>query len=240
MAIGVLAYKIGLLAVAGPRVGAWHQWDWGMVKRLAAFGVVSFVLLAACASVCQNVRESLPDAPSVQAATPEQRPNVLVEEAHSPLSFGAMSGHAGMMRPGGLVFTDKAFPNQRDADATLRKYLYPSPVRPQPGYRSGSSGSLMGRATYAASRTLVTRDGSGKARLNTSYLLRTLTSVAKDAASTPSWRRSAGEPFSDFGSTVGNDAGMNLWHEFGPSIEQLLKNHTPNFVSRIEERISHK
>jgi hypothetical protein len=87
---------------------------------------------------------------------------------------------------------------------------------------------------------VVRRDETGKARLNTSYLLRTLTSVAKDAASTPYWRRHLADPFSDFGSTVGNDAGMNLWHEFAPGIEHLAKNHTPAFVSRIEERIGHK
>ncbi len=98
----------------------------------------------------------------------------------------------------------------------------------------------MGRATHAASRTVVTRDESGKGRLNTSYLLRALTSVAKDTASTPYWRRSAGAPLSDFGSTVGNDAGMNLWHEFGPGIERLAKNHTPLFISKIEERIGRR
>jgi hypothetical protein len=83
------------------------------------------------------------------------------------------------------------------------------------------------------------RDVSGRAKLNTSYLLRTLTSVAKDTASTPYWRRSLGAPFGDFGSTVGSDAGMNLWHEFGPSIEQLMKSHALKFVSRIEERINY-
>jgi hypothetical protein len=49
-----------------------------------------------------------------------------------------------------------------------------------------------------------------------------------------------GAPFSDFGSTVGNDAGMNLWHEFGPGIQQLMKSHAPKFVSKIEERIGQK
>jgi hypothetical protein len=38
---------------------------------------------------------------------------------------------------------------------------------------------------------------------------------------------------------VGNDAGMNLWHEFGPGIEQVMKNHTPRFVVKLEERVSH-
>ena len=33
---------------------------------------------------------------------------------------------------------------------------------------------------------------------------------------------------------------MNLWHEFRPGIEQLMKSHTPRFVSKIKERIDHK
>jgi len=45
------------------------------------------------------------------------------------------------------------------------------------------------------------------------------------------------EPFSDFGSTVGNDAGMNLWREFAPTIQQMLKSHAPKFVTKIEARI---
>ncbi|MGA7170621.1 MAG: hypothetical protein WBX08_15810, partial [Candidatus Sulfotelmatobacter sp.] len=74
---------------------------------------------------------------------------------------------------------------------------------------------------------------------NTSYLVRVLASAAADTASRPYWRRSVGEPFSDLGSTVGNDAGTNLWHEFRPGIEQVMKSHTPRFVSRIEEHIIH-
>jgi hypothetical protein len=30
---------------------------------------------------------------------------------------------------------------------------------------------------------------------------------------------------------------MNLFHEFGPGLQQLMKNHAPKFVSRIEERL---
>jgi hypothetical protein len=208
-----------------------------MVKRIAPVGVVFFVLLAACGAVCQNLRQSLPDAPSVQAAT--QKLNVFVEEARSPLKFGAMYGNAGVMRQGGFA-APETLVRQEEPDNIFRKYLNPSSLRQPSGSRSSSSRSLIGRATGAASRTLIKRDESGKGRLNTPYLLRTLTSVAKDTASTPYWRRSFAEPFSDFGSTVGNDAGVNLWHEFGPSIQQLLKSHTPKFVSQIEEHIGHK
>jgi hypothetical protein len=213
--------------------------DCGMVKQVASLRVVSFVMLAACGAVCQNVRHSLPDTPSVQAATPEHNFNGFVEEARSPFRFNAPAGNAGPTHQ--LVFADpdKALSSQREPDAVFRKYLYPSSPKQQWGYHPVNNGSLMGRATSAASRQLITRDDSGKARLNTSYLLRTLTAIAKDTASTPYWRRSLGAPLGDFGSTVGNDAGMNLWREFAPGIQQLMKSHTPKFVSRIEERVTH-
>jgi hypothetical protein len=205
-----------------------------MVKGIAFTGVVGFVLLAACGGVCQNVDRALPDAPSAVAAQ-TQRFHGLIEQARSTLNVGGTSAPALPMRQDEVLVFDRIAVRHQDPEAVFRKYLSSPSVKQLPNPASG--GSLVGRATHAASRTVVTRNGSGKGRLNTSYLLRTLTAVAKDRASTPYWRRSAGAPLSDFGSTVGNDAGTNLWHEFEPSIEHLLKNHTPGFVSRIEERI---
>jgi len=211
-----------------------------MAKRIAPVGIVSFVLFAVCGAVCQNAGQSLPDAPLVQAATQKQNFNGFTEEARSALSFGSIGRNADVTRQLLFADPDKAVSSQKDPNAIFRKYLYPSSLKGQSGYHSLSSGSLMGRATSAASRTLIARDDSGKARLNTSYLLRALTVVAKDAASTPYWRRSPTAPLNNFGSTVGNDAGLNLWHEFGPGIQQLMKSHTPTFVSRIEERVTHQ
>ena len=156
------------------------------------------------------------------------------------MKFGAVAGYAGVTRQGGFAAPDKVVFHQKESVTVFAKYLYPSLLKQQSGYHFSSSESLMGRATYATSRIFITRDGSGKGRLNTSYLLRALTSVAADSASRPYWRRSLGAPFGDFGSTVGNDAGMNLWHEFGPGIQHLMKSHAPKFVSRIEERIGRK
>ena len=209
-----------------------------MVRQVASLRVVSLVMLAACGAVCQNVRRSLPDAPSAQAATLEHNFNGFAAEVRSPTRFGATAGNPALMRQGGFADPGKAVSSQKDPDAIFRKYLYPSSQKQQLVYHSVSNGSLMGRATSAAWSPLITRDDSGKARLNTSYLLRTLTVVAKDAASTPYWRRSLAGPFNNFGSTVGNDAGLNLWHEFGPGIQQLMKSHTPKLVSRIEERVT--
>jgi hypothetical protein len=95
----------------------------------------------------------------------------------------------------------------------------------------------MGRATDAASRIFVTRDEFGKRRLNTSYFVGVLTAVAVHSASRPYWARSNSMPLGDFGSTVGNDAGMNLMHEFGPGLRQAVAGHMPSIVFRVERRI---
>jgi hypothetical protein len=211
-----------------------------MVRRIAPFGVISCALLAASGAVCQSLRESLPDAPSVQAAARAQKSNLFVGEARSPLKFGAMGGKWRLMRQGDFAAPEQAVSGQKESSNVFERYLNPSMLKQQSGYRSSNSGSMMGRAMYAGSRIFVKRDEAGGSRLNTSYLLRALTSMAAATASRPYWRRSLGEPFGDFGSTVGNEAGINLWHEFRPGIQQLLKSHTPRFVSKIEERIDHK
>jgi hypothetical protein len=209
------------------------------VKRIAHGGIVSFVLLAACGARCQNVNQSLPNAPSVQAATQEQNFKMFIEEARrSLLKVGGLGVHASVM-PHGEFAANKAVFSRKESDTIFGKYLYPPVPKRQTANQSSSNGSLIGRAMYSASGILVIRDDSGQARLNTSYLLRTLTAVARDTASSPYWRRSLGEPFGDFGSTVGNDAGMNLLHEFEPGIQQLMKSHTPEFVSKIEKRMGH-
>lgn len=130
--------------------------------------------------------------------------------------------------------------NEMDPKGIFHKYLYPSSTKQGPDRPSEWEGGLMARATHAASRMIVTRDDSGKVSLNTQYLLRTLAYVAKDTASTPYWRRSPGEPASDFGATVGDDAGMNVLHEFAPGIQQLMKSHAPRFVAKLAQRVGQR
>jgi hypothetical protein len=67
-----------------------------------------------------------------------------------------------------------------------------------------------------------------------------LTTAVIHTAYRPYWNRPVSTPFSNFGSTVGNDAGVNLLHEFAPGLQQLMKSHTPRFVSRIEADLGHK
>lgn len=143
---------------------------------------------------------------------------------------------------GGAVFyraADRAAPAEKGSGIFLGKYFYPSALQQGSRYQVSSSDKLMGRATDAASRVFLTRDVAGTRRLNTSYLLRVATSVAADTASRPYWRRSGKAPLSDFGSTIGSDAGMNLLHEFGPGLQHVVTSHLPKFVWRIEERFLH-
>lgn len=180
-----------------------------------------FVVLAACGALCQQSQEtatSLPEAPTVQ--TPAQ-PNL----------NGSAQFYSFTFRRENL--------DQNISRDFFTRHLYPTLAKRNLSYHFANDG-LMYRAIYAASRALITWDDSGKARLDTSYLLRKLTSVAMDTASTPYWRRHAAGPFSDFGSTVGNDAGVNVLHEFEPGIERLLKNHAPKLVTSMMEHSRHK
>jgi hypothetical protein len=193
---------------------------------------------------------SLPDAPST-AQPPKQAEKfqTRVDEVRPPLALGAVGINSGVMRgtesrhvtPGpqpGYTAPHNGEVAQEEFHTFFGKYLYPSSLKQNLRYHPSSGGGLMGRATYAATRIFVTRDNSGKGRLNTSYFLGALTSVAVSTAYRPYWARSSSATFNNFGSTIGSDAGMNVFHEFGPGIRQMVKGHTPKFASRIGERIT--
>lgn len=207
--------------------------------------VMFFLALVACGAVCQErpgTRSSMPDAPS---AVVEHEVFDYASRGYEPVVTGRESVVTGWMVSGGghessLTFDAMGAEGRQQAHSSdfFTKRLYSA--QRSISYRPLTQGSLMGRATFAASRTVITRDPSGKGKLNTSYFLGVLTSALAHTAYRPYWRRSVGAPFSDFGSTVGNDAGMNLWHEFGPGIQQMMKSHTPKFMEKMEESIGRR
>ena len=243
------------------------------MKRIGPIRLMSFLLLAACGALCQSKRpstdllqgngpdshevqrqelrtwKSLPDAPSAQPPTQAEKFRTFLDEARSPLTFGAAAVNAGIMRESelgrlssgrqaSLTSMYKGVLIQKESGAFFSKYLYPALLKQDPRYHPSSSRSFLGRATYAASRLVITRNDSGKRTLNTSYFLGLLTSVAITTAYRPYWTRSPSATFKTFGSTIGSDAGINLLHEFGPDIRQIVKRHAPKFVSTIEEHIT--
>jgi hypothetical protein len=212
-----------------------------MVKRIAS-AAVGFLVLASCGALCQDL-QSLPDAPSALVSTDSHRNdnhtlNEFVDEARTPLHIAEADVHAGELRQGGLVADGASSRHGEDFDARLHKILYPAAVK-QPS-SSADDGSMMGRGLHAALRALILHTDSGSAKVNTGYLLRTLTAVVADAGSTPYWRRHAVDSAGDFGSMVGNDAGLNLWHAFSPGIEHVMVKHTPRFVSKIQAHVGKK
>jgi len=138
-------------------------------------------------------------------------------------------------RPNLTAYDQPAFTREQSSNS-VRKNLHPPLFRQSMRYLPSTSTSLMGRASYAASRILFTREG----RPNASYFLGVLASAASARPlNFTYWARSPSATFNDFGSTIGGDAGINLLHEFAPGIRQMVKGLTPKFVSRIEGRISH-
>lgn len=237
------------------------------VKRIAPIRIVAFLLLAACRAPCQSASQgaelqrsqlegataqdqlsALPDAPSQLALAQPDRLKTIANQARLPLATSAGAINADVLRateathltpeaPLTVTALSKGGARQEKTDDFFSKYLSASRQQ-NSNHEPSSSGKVVARATDAASRIFLTRAPSGKPRFNTPYFMRVLTSVAAESASRRYRARSGTAPLSAFGSTVGNDAGMNLLHEFGPGIRQKVTGHLPEFVSRIGEHIS--
>jgi hypothetical protein len=218
---------------------------------MAPIRIVAFWWLASCAALCQSpdVKTSaltLPDAPSRHNESAQATAKAQVFDlAHLPMwerTNGAASAiDAAHFDPGHF---DRQQPTQNGSPDYWAKRIFASTPSQSKSNHASESEGLIHRAGYAAASVLVTQDDAGR-RLNTSYLLRVLATTAAHSAAArsaylPYWRRPQSRPASDFGSTIGNDAGMNVFHEFKPGILQLLKTHEPKFVSLIGERIGNK
>lgn len=203
---------------------------------MGASRVIAFLLLGACTALCQerNARPGkvteLPDAPSAQTTLSITAFRAFYDTVRLPVD-AVRSVEPGLrFDPGRFGDVEQPARSGNAAPPTLL------PLRPIGTYHASSSGSFLGRATEAASSFVITRHADGKRKVNVPYLFTVLTSAVAHSAYRPYWRRSAAQPFSDFGSTVGSDAGMNVFHEFEPGIVHLMKSHEPKFVSRIAEK----
>jgi hypothetical protein len=216
--------------------------------RVGAIRIASLLVLMAYPALCQHARErtsnGLPDAPR------PQHQSALVSLADTfPLLYSRSHSQTFQLRNFNPQWENDAWRYWTDWDTGLqeerednnefRRQLV-SLLRHRATYQPSSDSGVMARAASAALGTFFSRDASGQARLKTSYVLGVLTSAVLHTAYRPYWNRPVSAPFSDFGSTVGNDAGMNLLHEFRPSLEELIKGHTPKFISRIEASIGRK
>ena len=223
------------------------------MKRLRPIRLISFLLLATYGALCQSQRpstdlelefdspeshevprqelrtwKSLPDAPSAQPPTQAEKFRTFVDDARSPLTFGAAGVNAGIMREtelgrlssGGQASLMSLYQGaliQKESGAFFSKYLYPALLKQDPRYHPSNSGSFLGRVTYAASRIAITRNDSGERTLNTSYFLGVLTSVAISTAYRPYWTRSTSATFETFGSTLAATRALTSYTSLSPA-----------------------
>lgn len=223
---------------------------------MALIRIVALVLLTTCAALCESPKvqtstNTIPDTPSVQnesaqAVATIRRFQQVFDRLRLPAwkqSNEAMSAEHTARFDAGHFDWQQPTPNDSQ-NYWVERLFAPAPGQSNSNHASEGK-SLIHRATYAAGSALLTRDDAGTGRLNTSYLLRVLAVTAAHSAATRSsyttyLRRQSSWPAGDFGSTIGNDAGMNVFHEFKPGILQLLKSHEPRFVYAIEDRIGNK
>lgn len=224
-----------------------------MVKRISLVRIVGWCLIGVCPAVCQSrhtaAASGLPDAPS--ATVTETHAGQGIREAELPVDPAVMT----MSADGGAITEIppvaasllprqpslyQPIPDEKPSEFAplFFKRLTPALEHPSARYMASDRATVMGRAVDAASRIFVTRDETGRRKFNSPYLLRLATAVAADSASRRYRARSSTAPLSDFGSNVGNDAGMNLLHEFGPAMRKMATSHLPEFISRIGARVT--
>ncbi|MGC2210064.1 MAG: hypothetical protein WA532_08110 [Candidatus Korobacteraceae bacterium] len=214
--------------------------------------VISFLLLAPCATFCQSSastnlhqesQTASPNPPEVQR--PETRSWQSLPDAPTPVqpSFQANSapaeiGQANLtppLEPGSTTTYQLRFTETQPHDP-FANYLQFQLPKPDPAYAAGSS--FLGRTSYAVSSTFLARSASGKPRLNTAYILGMLALAAVHTGYRPYWQRTGGAVAGDFGVTIGSSAGINVFHAFEPAILNKTRALTPKFLYKLQERFT--
>jgi hypothetical protein len=196
----------------------------------------------------RSTQSSLPDAPSAVPAKQRERVQTFVETI-TPLIFDGGAINASMERESLERLAPGVTPSysalygapvvQKKSKVFLDKYLYSSLLREGMRYPPLTSDSFWGHASYAASRLFITRDDSGKKKFSASYLIGALASAAVANTTYRTYRaQPASVAFGNFGSTVGSDAGRNIFQQFWPHIHQIFRGHSPKVMQTGEERIA--
>jgi hypothetical protein len=198
------------------------------VVVISATRALPLLLFAACTAFAQQSEtQVLPDALSARSAPTTHAAPLGTTRSSTPAGSSLREPLVWHFDPG--HFNDHPTRQGLSTNSSGNVLL----VKTSSRSRASDSDNLFVRAFWAVSSTLITRGDDGSSHLNNHYLLKVLTSAAASTADRPYWRRSASQPLADIGSTIGNDAGMSVLHEFQPGILQLVKNHQPKFVLKI-------
>lgn len=130
--------------------------------------------------------------------------------------FSHNGGFSGFTQYYGRAFGDQII------GSYFTEAILPSLLHEDPRFFRLGSGTFWHRASYAASRVLITRADSGKARLYVSELAGNAAVVAITSSYYPD-SRSPSEAAERFGMALGNDAISNLMTEFWPDLKRRLR-----------------
>ena len=186
------------------------------------------------------VNPELPNAPSsnqrYEPLTPREKFGYFFGHAHSPYVFGGALITAiswqwqsnAPFKPGAVGFVEGygASLTERETSLFLGNFLVPTLLHQDPRYFPAPEGSTnFQRATYAASRVVVTRSDYGTPTWNGGYILGNLASAG--IANLYVNNRDAGTIFSDFAIGMGEDAGYNILREFWPAVRKWVPGKRP-------------
>lgn len=106
--------------------------------------------------------------------------------------------------------------------AIMREGIFPSILHQDPRYYRRGEGTVTDRGVYAATRTLITRQDSGRAAFNYSAFAASAGGAALTYAYYPDTSQTFSQAAETFGENIGGIAITNLLREFGPDIKRKL------------------
>lgn len=116
-------------------------------------------------------------------------------------------------------------------------FLFPTLLKQDPRYFPKRRGRMIGRAWYAATRVVVTRNDSGRESFNYSEVLGVAFTKALSNAYYPERDRGGMDTFYNILGTVQSDATSNLIIEFWPDMMKIVHKHTPKSLQGLEQRL---
>jgi hypothetical protein len=119
----------------------------------------------------------------------------------------------------------------------IQGFLYSTAFHEDPRYFPSGKKRLIGRAWYAATRVLVTRNDLGQSELNRAELLGTLSTSSLQNAYYPRQYRTLSNTMSRFEGALSSDATSHLLQEFTPDLKRLFHKHCPRKIQEFEARV---
>lgn len=111
---------------------------------------------------------------------------------------------------------------QGESVAVMREAIFPSLLHQDPRYYRRGRGNVVRRAVYAATRTLITRQDSGRAAFNFSAVGAAGAGAALTLLYYPDRSQNSTQVWEGFGENIAGIAVTTVLREFGPDIKHKL------------------